>query len=134
MTEPTAPPTAVRVAAGLWLATAVFAVLTLIGIWVLRDDLARQAGVQVGDVTSVLIALTIVTLAFGAAYVWLTSKLYQARKWARIGLSAIGVVHMLWLLVTGVSAASLVTLVLISVAVVLTWQPSTAKWMAEVGE
>lgn len=134
MTESTAPPTAVRVAAGLWLATAVFAVLTLIGIWVLRDDLARQAGVQVGDVTSVLVALTIVTLAFGGAYVWLTSKLYQARKWARAALSAIGVVHMLWLLITGVSAASLVTLVLISVAVVLTWQPSTAKWMAEVGE
>jgi hypothetical protein len=129
----TPPPTAVRIAAGLWLAAAVFALLTAISLWVLRGELASRAGVPVGELTGLLVTVTVVTVVFGVVYVLLVSKLYQARKWSRPALSVVGIVHMLWLFVTGVSASSLVTLLLISVAVVLTWQRRTAQWMAEVG-
>ncbi|GLZ30700.1 hypothetical protein Lesp02_28890 [Lentzea sp. NBRC 105346] len=129
----TPPPLAVRVAAGCWLATAVFTVLTVVGLWLLRGELAAKAGVPVSDVTNLLVSLSIVSAFFAVAYGWLTVQLYRARRWTRAVLSVIAVGHMLWLLIVGVSASSLVTLLLLSVAIVLTWQPSAAKWMAEVG-
>lgn len=128
------PPTSLRIAAGCWLATAVFGLLNVISLWFLRQQVADRAKVPVGEVTGLVVSITLVTLVFAGAYVYLTLKLYRRRRWARGVISAVAVAHMLWLLLLGVSAATLVTLLLISVGAVLTWNPRTAQWIAEKGE
>jgi Na+/melibiose symporter-like transporter len=127
-------PRQVRIAVGLWLATAVFVLFTSIGLWFQRGEIERLSGRPSGDVTNFLVALSIVAVILAALYGWLTRLFLKRRNWARIALSLVAIGHMLWLLVVGVSAANLVTLLLICVAIVFTWQRATAQWLAEVRE
>lgn len=127
-------PRPVRAAAGLWLAIAVFILFTTAGLWFQRGEIERLSGRSSGDVTNFLVALTVVGVVFAGLYGWLTRVFLKRRNWARPALSVVAVAHMLWLLVVGVSAANLVTLLLICVAIVLTWQRSAAEWTAEVRE
>ena len=127
-------PRTVRIAVGLWLAIAVFVVFTTAGLWFQRGEVQRLTNWTSGQVTGFLTMLSVVALVFVAAYAWLTRLLLRRRNWARIALSVIAIVHMIWILFLGVSAANLVTLLLICAAIVFTWQRATAQWVAEVRE
>jgi hypothetical protein len=127
-------PRPVRVAVGLWLATAVFVLFTTAGLWFQRGEIEQLSGRSSGDVTNFLVALTVVGVVFAALYGWLTRMFLLRRNWARAALSVVAIGHMLWLLIVGVSAANLVTLLLICVAIVFTWQRAAAQWVAEVRE
>ncbi|MGZ3141997.1 hypothetical protein ACVDFE_08370 [Lentzea chajnantorensis] len=130
--EDTGTPRTVRTAVGLWLAIAVFVLFVTAGLWFQRGQVQELTRWTSGQVTSFLTTLTVIAVLFAAAYAWLTRAFLRRRKWARIAVSVIAVVHMIWLLFLGVSAANLVTLLLISVAIVFTWQSRTAQWFAEV--
>ena len=127
-------PRAVRIATGLWLATAVFVVFTTVGLWFQRGEVQRLTGWTSGQVTSFLATLTGVALVFVVAYTVLTRLFLKRRNWARITLSFVAIAHMVWILFVGISASNLVTLLLICAAIVFTWQASTAQWLAEVRE
>jgi hypothetical protein len=127
-------PRPVRIAVGLWLAIAVFVLFTTAGLWFQRGEVQDLTGWTSGQVTSFLATLSVVALIFVAAYVWLTRLFLKRRNWARIALSFIAIVHMIWILFVGISASNLVTLLLICVAIVFTWQARTAQWLAEVRE
>lgn len=127
-------PKQVRIAAGLWFAIAVFVLFTAIGLWFQRGEIERLSGRASGEVTTFLVALTVIAVLFSALYAWLTRTFLRRRAWARISLSFVAIGHMLWLLVVGISAANLVTLLLICAAVIFTWQPAAAQWLAEVRE
>ena len=127
-------PRPVRIAVGLWLAIAVFVLFTTAGLWFQRGEVQQLTGWTSGQVTSFLATLSAVALLFVAAYALLTRLFLKRRNWARIALSFIAIVHMIWILFVGISASSLVTLLLICVAIVFTWQARTAQWLAEVRE
>lgn len=127
-------PRQVRIVVGLWLATAVFVLFTAAGLWFQRGEIERLSGKPPGEVTNFLLALTVGAVLFAGLYGWLTRLLLKRRNWARIALSLVAIVHTLWLLLVGASPASLVTLLLICVAIVFTWQRRTAEWFTEVRE
>ena len=127
-------PRPVRIAVGLWLALAVFVLFTTAGLWFQRGEIEQLSGKPPGEVTVFLISLTVPAVIFAALYGWLTRLFLRRRNWARIALSLLSIVHMLWLLIVGISPASLVTLLLICAAIVFTWQSATAQWLAEVRE
>ena len=127
-------PRPVRIAVGLWLAIAVFVLFTTAGLWFQRGEVQQLTGWTSGQVTSFLATLSAVALLFVAAYALLTRLFLKRRNWARIALSFVAIVHMIWILFVGISASSLVTLLLICVAIVFTWQARTAQWLAEVRE
>jgi uncharacterized protein YybS (DUF2232 family) len=127
-------PRPVRIAVGLWLATAVFVVFTTAGLWFQRGEVQELTGWTSGQVTSFLATLSGVALIFVVAYAVLTRLFLRRKNWARIALSLIAIVHMIWILFVGVSASNLVTLLLICFAIVFTWQARTAQWIAEVRE
>ncbi len=127
-------PRQVRIAVGLWLAIAVFVLFTTAGLWFQRGEIERLSNRPSGEVTNFLLSLTVVSVIFAGLYAWLTRLFLKRKNWARIALSLIAIAHMLWLLVVGISTASLVTLLLICAAIVFTWQSATAQWLAEVRE
>ncbi|MEU0877914.1 hypothetical protein ABZ345_04900 [Lentzea sp. NPDC005914] len=127
-------PRQVRIAVGVWLATAVFVLFTTAGLWFQRGEIERLSNRPPGEVTNFLISLTVVAVIFAGLYAWLTRLFLRRRNWARIALSLVAIAHMLWLLIVGVSPATLVTLLLICVAIIFTWQSATAQWLAEVRE
>ncbi|MCX2948038.1 hypothetical protein [Lentzea sp. NEAU-D7] len=127
-------PRSVRIAVGLWLAIAVFVLFTTAGLWFQRGEVQRLTGWSSGQVTSFLGTLSGVALIFVVAYAWLTRLFLKRKNWARIVLSFIAIVHMVWILFVGISASNLVTLLLICAAIVFTWQARTAQWLAEVRE
>lgn len=127
-------PRQVRIAVGLWLAIAVFVLFTTAGLWFQRGEIERLTNRPSGEVTNFLLSLTVLAVIFAGLYAWLTRLFLKRKNWARIALSLIAIAHMLWLLVVGISTASLVTLLLICAAVVFTWQSATAQWLAEVRE
>ncbi len=127
-------PRPVRIAVGLWLATAVFVLFVTAGLWFQRGQVQELTRWTPGQVTTFLTTLTVIAALFAAAYVWLTRLFLRRRNRARVALSVIAVLHMIWLLFLGVSPANLVTLLLICIAIVFTWQSRTAQWFAEVRE
>ena len=127
-------PRTVRIAVGLWLAIAVFVLFTTAGLWFQRGQVQELTKWSSGQVTGFLLTLTVIAVLFAAAYAWLTRTFLRRRNWARIALSTVAVVHMIWILLLGVSAANLVTLLLICAAIVFTWQSAAAQWVAEVRE
>lgn len=127
-------PKSVRIAVGLWLATAVFVLFTTAGLWFQRGQVRELTGWSPEQVTGFLLTLTVVAVIFALIYGWLTRLFLKRTRWARIALSLIAIAHLLWLLRLGISTANLVTLLLICVAIVFTWQPRTAQWLAEVRE
>ncbi len=127
-------PRQVRIAVGLWLAIAVFVLFTTAGLWFQRGEVQRLTDWTSGQVTSFLGTLSAVAVIFVVAYAWLTRLFLKRKNWARIALSLIAIVHMVWILFVGISASSLVTLLLICAAIVFTWQARTAQWLAEVRE
>ncbi|WP_394615175.1 hypothetical protein JNUCC0626_35975 [Lentzea sp. JNUCC 0626] len=127
-------PRPVRIAVGLWLAIAVFVFLTTAGLWFQRDEVRELTKWSSGQITSFLTTVSVITLIFVVAYVLLVWQFLKRKNWPRAALSFTAIAHMIWILYVGVSASSLVTLLLICVAIVFTWQARTAQWLAEVRE
>ena len=132
MKEQETTPKPVRIAVGLWRAIAVFVLFVTGGLWFQRGQVQELTKWTSGQVTGFLVTLTVVAVIFAAVYAWLTRSFLRRTRWARVALSVIAIVHMLWLLLLGISAANLVTMLLICAAIVFTWQPRTAQWFAEV--
>ncbi|MFD4672308.1 hypothetical protein ACFWNN_21450 [Lentzea sp. NPDC058450] len=127
-------PRPVRIAVGLWLAIAVFLFLTTAGLWFQRAEVRELTDWSEGQITSFLATLSGVALFFVVAYGLLVWQFLKRKNWPRAALSFVAIVHMIWILFVGVSASSLVTLLLICAAIVFTWQARTAQWLAEVRE
>jgi hypothetical protein len=123
---------------GVWFALAVFGVVNVAYLWFQRSrlrDLAVQSGIpadRAGSAVAGLLAqLTVITVVFGAGYVVFASLLKRRRRWARVALTVLGLLHLLWSLLIGVSPAGVVVVLLIAVGVALTWRPSTRQWLNE---
>lgn len=124
-------PTPVRIAVGLWLGIAVFTLFITAGLWLQRAELERLTG---RDATTLLVTVTVASLVIAVVYGWLSSVLVRRVRWARAALTFVALVHVLWLLLLGPTLANLMAMLLISVAIVFTWNPRAAKWIAEVRE
>jgi hypothetical protein len=135
----TAPPPVVRAAIGVWLAVGVFGLLNVLYLWLRRADL-REVALRDGAATpggvdqaisTLLLQLTVVGLVFTAAYAVLGVMLRRRRRWSRIALTVVAGLHLLWVVLPGVNAANLVTVLLIGTGFTLTWRPVTAHWVKE---
>ncbi|MFE2757166.1 hypothetical protein ACFXGA_34740 [Actinosynnema sp. NPDC059335] len=126
------PPAVVRGAVAVWLALGAFLLLEGLVLWLRRPAL-EQAAVRAGDdpaaVTGLLWQLTLVAVLFTIGYGVFGWLLRRGTRWARGVLTAVAVLHVLWIVLPGASAANLVTLLLIAVGLALTWLPGTARWV-----
>jgi hypothetical protein len=135
----TPPPTALRGAVGVWLALGVFGLVNVLYLWVRRDALRESAlrdGIAPADqidstVTTLIVQLTVAALLFAGAYALFALMLRRGRRSARVALTVIAGLHLLWVVLPGVSAANLVTVLLIAIGLALTWRPVTAHWLKE---
>ncbi len=129
-TETTRPPLALRAAVGVWLALAVFGLFNVGFLWLNQDEVRKvlPAGVTVA---STLGPLTAAAVVFGLAYGLFAWLLRRGVRRARAGLSATAFVQLVWVVLPGASLASLISVVLLGVGVVLTWRPSASHWLRE---
>ncbi len=128
------PPAVVRGAVAVWFALGAFLLLENVVLWLRREQLeqaAARAGDDPGAVPGLLGQLTVVAVGFGIGYGLFGWLLRQGRRWARGVLTAVAVLHVLWIVLPGASAANLVTLMLIGVGLALTWFPGTAQWVKQ---
>jgi hypothetical protein len=129
-TETAPPPLALRAAVGVWLALGVFGLFNVAFLWLNQDEVRKAVRPEVA-VSGVLLPLTVAAVFFAVAYGLLTWLLRRGRRRARIGLSATAFLHLLWVVLPGVSVANLITVVLLGVGLVLTWWPSASHWLRE---
>jgi len=141
VTEPVAeaPPTVLRVAVGVWLAAGVFGLFNVLYLWwrraelrdiALREGLATPEGVDAA-ITTLVVQLTIAGVLFTAAYGLFGLLLRRRRRWARLALMLVGALHLLWVVLPGVNAGNLITVLLIGTGFALTWRPATSHWLKE---
>ncbi|MGM1062562.1 hypothetical protein [Saccharothrix sp. Mg75] len=129
-----APPPVVRAATAVWCALGAFLLLENVVLWLRRAEF-EQAAARAGDdpalVGGIFAQLTLVAVLFGVGYVGGGLLLRRGRRWARAVLSAVAVLHVLWIVLPGASAVNLVTLLLITIGLALTWLPRTAQWVKQ---
>ena len=129
------PPPVVRGAASVWFALSAFLVLENLVRWLRRDEFERAAA-RAGDdpaaVTGLLAQLTAVAVGFALGYGLFGWLLRRGTRWSRGVLTAVSVLHVLWIVLPGASAVNAVTLLLIAVGLSLTWLPATARWVRSV--
>ncbi|WP_158845191.1 hypothetical protein [Saccharothrix deserti] len=128
------PPAVVRGAVGVWFALGAFVLLTNVYLWLRRgalEESAIRAGHDPATVTGLLTQLTVVAVGFALGYGLFGWLLRLGRRWARGVLTAVAVVHVLWIVLPGASAVNLVTLLLIAVGLALTWLRGTAQWVKQ---
>lgn len=128
------PPRVVRAAVALWFALAAFALVSNGFLWLRRGALeegARRAGHDPAAVTGLLVQLTVVAAGFALGYGLFGYLLRRGSRWARGVLTAVAVLHVLWIVLPGASAVNLVTLLLIATGLALTWLPGTAQWVKQ---
>ncbi|HEX6346438.1 hypothetical protein [Umezawaea sp.] len=130
MTTGTAPPLAVRAAVGVWLALSVFGLFNVAFLWLNRDKV-REALPPELTVGGTLGPLTVAAVVFAAAYGLFAWLLRRGVRRARLGLSVTAFVHLVWVVLPGASLASLISVVLLGVGLVLTWRPAAAHWLRE---
>jgi len=130
MTETTPPPLALRAAVGVWLALAVFGLFNVAFLW-LNQDKVREALRPAVTVSDVLVPLTVAAVFFAVAYGLFTWLLRRGKRRARIGLAATAFLHLIWVVLPGVSLANLITVVLLGVGLWATWRPAASHWLRE---
>ncbi|MFC6089346.1 hypothetical protein [Saccharothrix lopnurensis] len=128
------PPAVVRGAVGVWLALAAFVLFEHAVLWFRRDDLlaaAERAGDPPARVNEILLQLALVSALLAIGYGLFGWLLKAGKRWARGVLTAVAVLHVLWIVLPGASgdAANLVVLLLIAAGSALTWMPGTAQWV-----
>lgn len=128
------PPAVVRGAVAVWFALGAFLLLENLVLWLRREELERAA-VRAGDdpaaISGLLTQLTVVAVGLAIGYGLFGWLLRKGRRWARGVLTAVGVLHVLWIVLPGASAVNLVTLLLIGVGLAFTWLPGTAQWVKQ---
>ncbi|MFI9007092.1 hypothetical protein ACIGNX_07680 [Actinosynnema sp. NPDC053489] len=128
------PPPVVRGAVAVWFALAAFLLLENVVLWLRREELERAAA-RAGDdpavIPGLLGQLTAVAVGFGIGYGLFGWLLRRGRRWARGVLTAVAVLHVLWIVLPGAGAVNLVTLLLICLGLALTWLPGTAQWVKQ---
>lgn len=128
------PPAVVRGAVAVWFALGAFLLLENVVLWLRRQEL-EQAALRAGDDPAVVLALltqlTVVAVGFAIGYGLFGWLLRKGGRWARGVLTAVAVLHVLWIVLPGASAANLVTLLLIGVGLAFTWLPGTAQWVKQ---
>jgi hypothetical protein len=138
-TEATPPPKALRAAVGVWLALGVFGLLNVVYLWfqrnALRDEALRRGLVneQNADstITTLLVQLTATLLLFAVGYTIFAWFLRKGHRWARIALSLLAGLHLLWVVLLSQSPANLVSVLLMGIGFALTWRPTTSHWLKE---
>ncbi|MBE9374885.1 hypothetical protein IQ251_10565 [Saccharopolyspora sp. HNM0983] len=139
MSGSTPAPRMLRVSIVLWWIVAVVLLLQTGSMWLGRAELPgvllRQGAVGAGAAQDraehLLLVNTLVAVVFAAAYLALGAALFRRRPWARIALSAVGVLHLLMLLGTGaVLSVNAVVLVIGAAAAVLLWRRPSGDWIA----
>lgn len=129
-TETAPPPFALRAAVGVWLALAVFGLFNVVFLW-LNQDKVREALQSNFTVSDVLVPLTVAAVFFAASYGLFTWLLRRGKRRARIGLTVTALLHLIWVVLPGVSLANLITVVLLGLGLVLTWRPAASHWLRE---
>ncbi|NUT50176.1 MAG: hypothetical protein HOV94_23120 [Saccharothrix sp.] len=128
------PPAVVRGAVAVWFALGAFLLLENVVLWLRRDRL-EEAAVRAGDdpgvIGGLLVQLTAVAVGFAIGYGLFGWLLRRGKRWARGVLTAVAVLHVLWIVLPGASAVNLVTLLLIGVGLAFTWLPATAQWVKQ---
>ncbi|MFC5057967.1 hypothetical protein [Saccharothrix xinjiangensis] len=130
------PPPVVRGAVGVWLALAAFVLFEHAVLWIRRGDLleaAARAGDPPGRVNEILVQLALVTAFLAIGYGLFGWLLNVGKRWARGVLTAVAVLHVLWIVLpgAGANAANLVALLLIAAGLALTWLRGTAQWVRQ---
>lgn len=128
------PPSVVRGAVAVWCALGAFLLFQNVVLWLSRARLeqdALRAGHDAAAVSRLLTQLTVVAVVLGIAYGLFGWLLRRGARWARGVLTAVAVVHVLWIVLTRAGATELVTLLLITVGLALTWLPRTAQWVKQ---
>jgi len=128
MTDTTTPPLVLRGAVGVWFALAVFGLFTVTFLWINQAKLTASLpeGMTVRDA---LVPLTIAAVFFGLAYGLFGWLLRRGNRRARVGLTVTAFLHLIWVVLPGVSLASMITVVLLGVGLVLTWRPAASHWL-----
>ncbi|CCH35295.1 hypothetical protein ABZ816_11875 [Actinosynnema sp. NPDC047251] len=126
----TAPPSTARAAVALWFALAAFGLLHVGYLWLRRDEWTG-AGQDGSAVTERLVQLTTVALVCGAGYVVFALLLRRRTRWARGALTAVAVLHVLWIVLTASAGPNLVLLLLIGAGLAFTWLRGTAEWVTQ---
>ena len=138
MSGATPAPRLLRASIVLWWVVAVLLVLQIAAMWLDRGglpaELLRQGVVDAGGAEDragrLLLGNTLVAGAFAVAYFALGAALFRRRPWARIMLSVVAVLHLLMLFGTGaVLGAQAVLLIIMVVAAVLLWRPTSGDWI-----
>lgn len=128
------PPSVVRGAVGVWFALGAFVLLTNLYLWFRRgalEEAAVRAGHDPANVTGLLTQLTVVAVGFAIGYGLFGWLLKSGRRWSRGVLTAVAVLHVLWIVLPGASAVNMVTLLLIAIGLALTWVRGTAQWVKQ---
>ncbi|MFD0199332.1 MULTISPECIES: hypothetical protein [Saccharothrix] len=128
------PPAVVRGAVAVWFALGVFLVFQNVVLWLSRarlEEAALRANDDPAEVPRLLTQLTVVAVFFAFGYGLFGWLLRQGRRWARGVLTAVAVLHVLWIVLPGAGATELVTLLLIGVGLAFTWLPGTAQWVKQ---
>lgn len=132
-----AHPQSVRVAVGLWLATATFGVLNTIYYWTqfgaVRDALAKLGSADPAQGASTLLTFHSVTMVlFAVPYVLFALLLRRGRPWARVALTAVAVLELLYLVGQGVNAEGVLIAMLLAGALLTSWWRTSTDWLLEV--
>ncbi|MFI9813129.1 hypothetical protein [Saccharothrix variisporea] len=128
------PPGTARAAVALWYALAAFGLVNVAYLWVRRGalvEVAAREGFGGGAVTALLLQLTAVAVVFGAGYVVFGRMLRLGKPWARRAVTAVALLHVVWLLLSRSASANLVVVLLIVAGCVLTWLRGTAEWVKQ---
>ncbi|MEU4739465.1 hypothetical protein AB0G02_03230 [Actinosynnema sp. NPDC023658] len=129
-----AVPPVVRGAVAVWFALGAFLLLENGVLWLRRaefEQAASRAGDDPGTIVGLLAKLTVVAVGFAIGYGLFGWLLRRGMRWARGVLTAVAVLHVLWIVLPGASAANVVTLLLIAVGLAFTWLPGTAQWVKQ---
>lgn len=134
------PPGTLRGAVAVWLALAAFELLTAVAAWLnrnqIRNTLLEQRLISPDKVDAavrdLLVQNTLVAGLFAAAYIAFGLLLFRGKTWARIAITVAAALQLV-VLISGLSLVGVLILGLIASGLVLSWLPTTSRWLAEVG-
>ncbi|MGW0516639.1 hypothetical protein [Crossiella sp. NPDC003009] len=130
-------PGSIRIAVGLWLATATFGVLNTIFYWTqygtVRDALTQQKVPDPEKVATTLLTFHSVTMVFfGIIYVGFGLLLRRGFSWARLALTIAAVLQLVFMLRQGLTAEGLLIAVLLTGALLTSWWRNSTDWLIAV--
>ncbi|MBP2476013.1 hypothetical protein JOF53_004885 [Crossiella equi] len=130
-------PSSIRVAVGLWLATATFGVLNSAFYWsqfgTLQSALAERKVEAPTEAATALLTFHSITMGlFALIFVIFSLQLRKGRGWTRLVLTFGAVLELFFLLGQGITPEGLLVGVLVFGALLTTWWQTSTDWLAEV--